>query len=190
MVMGGFNIGANLTGAGGHSVSRSSSQSRQGTVLTSQATYVLRGDGGDSGPFTPRQLALMAISKGLPLSELQIRGVDDPQDVQFSADLEPQILAEYKRRAPPTAVAPKAVVTETDARGTAVFVASPTGNGSPGEQAFSMAFAATIKNGQLTLTDIETLSNLAVALGVDADSSTAKARVSSLIQVNSLRIVV
>lgn len=190
MVMGGFNIGANLTGGGGHPISRSTPQMRQGTVLTTQATYVLRGDGGDTGPFTPRQLALMAISKGLPLSELQIRGADDPPDVQYSADLEPQILAEYKRRAPPPTVPPKPGHQGGTTREAAAAATPAAGIGSPGEQAFSMTFAATVKNGQLTLAEIETLTNLAVSLGLDADSSVAKARVSSLIQANHLRIVV
>jgi membrane protease subunit (stomatin/prohibitin family) len=189
MVMSGFNIGANLTGPAARSASRPPIQVREGTVLSTRSMYVLRGATGETGPFTPRQIALMAISKGLPLSEMEIRGTEDPNDVLFSADLEPQILAEFKRRAPPVAshpvasatpVAPPEATTPQQAAGAAT---------GPNAQAFSMAFFGSVKNGQLTLQEIETLSGLATTLGLDPDLAAARARVSALIQMNDIRIV-
>jgi hypothetical protein len=43
----------------------------------------------------------MAISKGQSLAQVQIRSTQDPEDMYFAADLEPQIVQEFKRRSPP-----------------------------------------------------------------------------------------
>lgn len=74
---------------------------RLGTVLPNQAMFLIYTDRGTTGPYSARQVALMAISKGTPLAGVQIRSTDDPEEVSFTADLEPQIAAEYKRRLPP-----------------------------------------------------------------------------------------
>ncbi|MEI7786848.1 MAG: SPFH domain-containing protein, partial [Betaproteobacteria bacterium] len=71
------------------------------SVLPTQSLFLVLTDRGATGPYSARQVALMAISKGQALSEVQIRASDDPPEVAFSADLEPQIVSEYKRRAPP-----------------------------------------------------------------------------------------
>jgi hypothetical protein len=64
---------------------------------------------GESGPKTARHVALTAIASNKPLSELMIRGDDDPAGSYFPADSEPGIVTEYNRRAvvaKPTAAAP------------------------------------------------------------------------------------
>ena len=71
------------------------------SVLPTQSLFLILTDRGATGPYSARQVALMAISKGQDLSEVQIRSSEDPPEVAFSADLEPQIVSEYKRRAPP-----------------------------------------------------------------------------------------
>lgn len=185
MIMSGFNIGANLTGGATRAPARP--PARAGTILSTQAMFILKGsNGADTGPFSPRQIALMAISKGLALTELQIRGTEDPEDVIFSADLEPQILAEYKRRAP--AQPPSRATAQAPLATPAAATRAPGPN--PNAQAFVYAFSAASKNGQLSLQDIEMLSGLAVTLGLDADTAAARARVSALIQANEIKIVV
>ena len=71
-----------------------------GAVLSGQPMFLLKSDRGDTGPFSARQIALMAISKAIKLEDLQIRSTQDPDDLYFSADLEPQILTEFKKRSP------------------------------------------------------------------------------------------
>jgi len=61
------------------------------------------GERGMSGPFSARQVELLAISKNLHSAEVTIRSTEDPEDVLFAANLEPLIVSEYKRRAPPAA---------------------------------------------------------------------------------------
>ena len=100
MSTGGF---GDLTRRGPNSaVSRSQSNlpKHGGTVLSGQPMFLLKSDRGDTGPFSARQIALMAISKAVKLQDLQIRSTQDPDDLYFSADLEPQILTEYKKRSP------------------------------------------------------------------------------------------
>jgi hypothetical protein len=46
-----------------------------------------------------RQIALFAISNKRNLSELNIRGDDDPVGSYFPADAEPTVVTEYNRRA-------------------------------------------------------------------------------------------
>jgi membrane protease subunit (stomatin/prohibitin family) len=75
------------------------------SVISSQVSFIMQTDRGPAGPYTARQIALMAISKGQALSELQIRSTQDPEDMYYSADLEPQVVQEHKRRAPPPSAA-------------------------------------------------------------------------------------
>lgn len=186
MLMSGFNIGANLTGAGSRPPARAPAAARQSTILASQASFILKGNGvADTGPYSARQIALMAISRGLALADLQIRGTNDSDNVVFSADLEPQILAEYKRRAP--VQAPHKA--QTSASPTGAGASGVTSAANPGAQAFAFAFSAASKNGQISLQDVQTLSGLALSLGLDADLIAAQARVSELINVNAIKIV-
>ncbi|MBP6275983.1 SPFH domain-containing protein [Limnohabitans parvus] len=74
-----------------------------GTVISGQAAFIVQTDRGPAGPYSARQVALMAISKGQSLAQVQIRSTQDPEDMYFAADLEPQIVQEFKRRSPPGA---------------------------------------------------------------------------------------
>jgi membrane protease subunit (stomatin/prohibitin family) len=76
---------------------------RWSPVLSGPPSFLILTDRGSTGPYSARQVALMAISKGQALANLQIRGAADPDDVSFTADLEPLIVQEYQRRKPPTA---------------------------------------------------------------------------------------
>jgi len=73
------------------------------SVLNTQQMFLIAGERGMSGPFSARQVALMAISKNIDLADLSIRSTEDPEDVLFAANLEPAIVTEFKRRSPPSA---------------------------------------------------------------------------------------
>ena len=99
-----------MTGGMGMDLTRRSAPSavsrppRSGSsVLNTQPMFLVSGDRGMSGPFSARQVALLAISKNIDLSDFSIRSTEDPEDVLFPANLEPVIVGEFKRRAPPTA---------------------------------------------------------------------------------------
>jgi len=167
VVMTGMNLGANLTGGG--YVRRPSSAPAVGRagVLSGHATFLIRTSTGEQGPYSARQVALLAISKGQPLSDLVIRGASDPEDVTFTADLEPQIAAEYKRRVP------------------AMTEARASGNNS---QAFDVAVSAAFADGVLTRAELDMLVNLALALALDVDANAAQARVFGLARGRNLKI--
>lgn len=153
LMMTGFNLGANLTGSSGRASPRLvSSPARPSTVLATQTMFIVKDGGGESGPHSARQLALLAISKGLALADMQIRSTEDPVDVSFSADLEPQIAAEYKRRLPQSAPPPSAAT-------------------NPNEQVFLLSFTAAVRNGQLGKLEVDMLSNLALSLGLTLDQA-------------------
>jgi len=164
LIMGGMNLGANLTGSSRPPAR--SGMNRPGTVLASQASFFLRTDNSETGPYSPRQLALIAISKGVGLSDILIRGTDDPDDVSFGADLEPQIVAEYKRRMPSTSAKPP----------------------SEGAQAFELAFNRAVLDGLLTSVEISMLANLAVTLGLEADLAASEVRVRTMAQGRKISI--
>jgi len=87
----------------GHPRTAAASASRPGSVMSGPPGFLILTDRGPTGPYSARQIALMAISKGQALANLQIRGAGDPEDVSFTADLEPLIVQEYQRRKPPGA---------------------------------------------------------------------------------------
>lgn len=98
-------LGANLTGSGGlsggavsRSLARGQASSTSRELLSRRDSFLLKEDRGFAGPYSARQVALLAISKGLHLSQMSIRSSDDPETVVFQADSEPQIVAEYNRR--------------------------------------------------------------------------------------------
>lgn len=80
-----------------------------GSVLSAPSSFLILGEHGATGPYSARQLALLALSKGQSLDQVFIRRSDDPSDVSFSADLEPSIVIEFQRRAP----TPRASVEDT-----------------------------------------------------------------------------
>ena len=99
----GGGLGANLTGA-----PRTSRVSREGNTRTQRGSGPIRGerkffyimDDREQGPVSPRNLALVALSKNVSLSDLQVRSEDDPPGETFAAEYEPLIRDEYNRRKP------------------------------------------------------------------------------------------
>ena len=54
----------------------------------------------EEGPISARNLALIALSKNISLSDLQIRSEDDSPGDSFAAEFEPLVRDEYNRRKP------------------------------------------------------------------------------------------
>ena len=176
-------LGASLTGSSQQRPTYRRSAGGSAPVLSSgMQTFVIINEGIDSGPYTARQVALLAISKGLSPDELQIRGSSDSPDMQFAASLEPQIMAEYTRRTPKKSVGG---MSSSSARsGSAVGSATV----SSGSQAFDVAMAATLQDGVLTGTELNMLAELAVAVGLDSSPAAAKARVFSLLDGKGINV--
>lgn len=165
MLMSGFNLGANLTGIGQRPQGRPPGPARAGTVLSSQQMFILKDvNGRDTGPFTARQIALMAISRGASLADLLIRSTEDPEETSFGADLEPLITTEYKRRAPPPA---------------AVHANAP---------AFELALLAAARGGKIDVRNMEMLARLAVTFGLDADEAAGRTRVVNLARSRNVQV--
>jgi len=175
-------LGANLTGSAGRAAARPVAPRMGGGVLASGApSVILRAEGVDSGPYTARQVALLAISKGIPLGQLMIRGVNDSPDMEFAADLEPQIVAEHRRRLPTSTAGSTSAPAVAGGPATAPAV-------STGSASFDVALTATLQDGVLTGTELEMLANLAVALSLDANPTAAKARIFGLLAGKNVRI--
>jgi membrane protease subunit (stomatin/prohibitin family) len=103
-VMMGMGMGANLTSIRSPSTSpwtgrdRNPGQTR-GSTLAPPRNFLVSSPSGEDGPYSARQVALTAIASKKALSEIMIRGEDDPAGAYFPADAEPQIVAEYSKRA-------------------------------------------------------------------------------------------
>ena len=100
----GGGLGANLTGAPRTSrVSRDGNQARtqrgSGPIRGERKFFYITDDR-EQGPVSPRNLALVALSKNVSLSDLQVRSEDDPPGETFAAEYEPLIRDEYNRRKP------------------------------------------------------------------------------------------
>jgi membrane protease subunit (stomatin/prohibitin family) len=140
-----------------------------GTILAPPRSFLIQSARGEDGPFSIRQVALHAASSKRPLSEIMIRGEDDPPGVYFSADLEPQIVAEYRRRVPsvPAGTAPAASQNP-----------SPDGSHQTAPQTapsiFDVAFEAAISDGVISPEEISMLVALSQSLGMASDPASAK----------------
>jgi len=100
-MMMGMGMGANLTSIRpSSSISPASNNSSMSRVnnLAGPRNFIVSSPSGEKGPYSARQVALTAISSKVNLSQLMIRGEDDPIGAYFPADAEPQILTEYQRR--------------------------------------------------------------------------------------------
>lgn len=102
-VMMGMGMGANLTNIRS-STSHASRPDRsagyvRGSTLAPPRNYLISNPTGETGPFSARQIALTIITSKKSLAEVMIRGEDDPMGAYFPAGAEPQIVAEYNRRA-------------------------------------------------------------------------------------------
>lgn len=166
VMMTGLNFGGNLTGSSQRPVQRTQAGNSPTRILSSQMTYVIKSDTGESGPYSARQVAIMAISKNIKISDLLIRGSDDPYEVAYTADSEPQILSEYTKRKP--------------------SIEKISGNATLG--AFEMAFNAAISDDFLTKAEIEMLSSLALTLGEVASLEEGKLKILGLAKSKSIRI--
>jgi len=162
MIISGIGLGANLTGRDARPAGRSTVNHSEAPMLSARTAFVIKSGAAESGPFSARQVALTAISKSQQLSEVQIRSTDDPAETSYSADLEPDIVAEYKRRIPRSSA--------TDA------TASPSPHSS-GNAAFDAAFAAAVKSRTLSNVDLEMLVRLSVMLSLDSSAELARTRV-------------
>ena len=102
----GLGIGGNLSVArSGGNVTRSSRWERESTTgkvssLAPPRTFYIKAEHTEEGPYPDRTVALIAISKNMALSDILIRGDDDPVGLYFPASAEPTISNEYKRRNP------------------------------------------------------------------------------------------
>jgi membrane protease subunit (stomatin/prohibitin family) len=102
-VLMGMGMGANLTNIRS-STSHASRSDRsggyaRGSTLAPPRNYLISNPTGETGPFSARQIALTIITSKKSLADVMIRGEDDPMGAYFSAEAEPQIVAEYNRRA-------------------------------------------------------------------------------------------
>ncbi len=180
LILGGMNLGGNLTGIN-RPPQRAAPPARRPGVLSSQIGYFIVTDRGEQGPYSARQVALTAISKGQGLDQLQIRSSEDAEGVRYPADAEPSILNEYERRRPPGARPP---VNNASATQTA---ASPSPAGA--QQAFNLAFDGAARNGEIVASELSTLVQLAITFGLAPDPSAAEAQIRQLAQLRGVRIL-
>ncbi|MBI3375496.1 MAG: SPFH domain-containing protein [Betaproteobacteria bacterium] len=126
-----------------------------GPVLSTPRNYFVQTANGETGPYSARQVALMIVSSKRYLSEVLIRGEDDPPDSYLAAELEPRVVAEYRRRAP--AGAPQ-----------------PASGGSRTTNSFDVAFDAAVTDGVISQDELSMLAKLAVSAGIAGDENTAR----------------
>jgi len=102
ILMSGLGMGSNITGAPRTRVSRVStgnSTNRAGPIRGERKFfYTIHGQ--EEGPLSARNIALLALSKGIELQDLYIRAEDDDPESSFSAEFEPAVRDEYNRRKP------------------------------------------------------------------------------------------
>lgn len=125
------------------------------TSLAPPRAYFVVSSDNEEGPFSPRQIALLAVTSKRPLKELQIRGDDDPVGSCFSADAEPAILQEYRKRVPAQPSSGRAA-SRADAH------------------TFDIAFKAISAGGSLTSEQVSMLGEIAVNVGLAPDPSAAR----------------
>ena len=141
-------------------------------------------DRGEQGPYSARQVALTAISKGQALGQLLIRSTEDAEGVSFPADAEPQILSEYQRRLPPGSQPP----VNSPAASPAVATTAPAVPPAGAQQAFNLAFDGAASNGEIDASELATLINLAVTFGLAPNAAAAEAFIRQLAQLRGVVI--
>lgn len=129
----------------------------------------------------PRQVALTAIAKGQPLSELMIRSSEDAKGLSYPADAEPQIVSEYTRRLPPNAA-----VRPAKAGGPPTHQEAAPGAGA--HRAFTLAFDGASSNGEIDASELGALIELAVAFGLAANTAAADTVVRQLAQLRGIKV--
>lgn len=118
-------LSGNIAGLGGPNLSPSYSNARTNfgsgsAPLSAQASFILTGDGGGKGPFTPRQLALVLIAEGLDPQSTSIRRTDDPSTIACTADLEPLVMAEYNKRKKTNVTTNTSAVSKSETNGQSI----------------------------------------------------------------------
>jgi membrane protease subunit (stomatin/prohibitin family) len=179
LILGGMNLGGNLTGIS-RPPQRSAPPSRPSGVLSNQSAFFVVTERGEQGPYSARQVALSAISKGQTLGQLLIRSTEDAEGVSFPADAEPQILNEYQRRLPPGSQQP------VNSPGVAPAAAATIPAGA--QQAFNLAFDGAASNGDIASSELATLINLSVTFGLAPNADAAEAHIRQLAQLRGVTI--
>ena len=174
MIMSGMNVGGAFQAPPGVGGSRGpaprSPAGPGGAILSGQASFLIIGDAGASGPYSARQLALLVLSKGQSLDEVIVRRADDPPDVTFTADMEPAIVTEFQRRAPPkrggptpeAASEPRPRPAPEPAQGSSAQAGATAST----MRALDAALLASVTDGILLRPSVTVLANMAVALGL------------------------
>ena len=165
----GMGLGANLTGVrpSGNGISRAPRTATRSSTLAAPRNYFLNSSNGETGPYTSRQLALMAISANQTLENLMIRGDDDPVGSYFPANAEPLIVTEYERRFSATGSSKNPTNSQNSA----------TQSSNPGLAAFEAAFNAAIADGHIKLEETRMLTALLVSLNIEPTEQKAKAHI-------------
>jgi len=171
LIMSGMGLAANLTVPLSRHPQRTQSV-RANSIVTSPLTFLLKTDLGETGPYSSRQIALIALSKGQQLSSLAIRSTSLSDDTWYPADAEPQILAEFVRRNPSS---------KND-------VSSNVSRGSRENGALQVAFDGAIKDGVLAIDDFDMLSRLILMLKLEQDIESATSRLRAMARLQNIAI--
>jgi len=97
----GMGLGGDLTRVnrpGGSRNSGAASRPAAGPVLPQQRQYYLVNGSKETGPYSARQIALLALSAGKSLEEIKIRADGDPPECISDGGGDPAITAEFMRR--------------------------------------------------------------------------------------------
>lgn len=144
-----------------------------GSVLSAPSSFLIIGDGGASGPYSARQLALLALSKGQSPDQVVVRRSDDPPDVSFTADLEPSIVAEFQRRTPaPRPAAARPATAPVQLSPAAAPAADETASAL---RALEAAVVASATDGVLPEAGIAMGARMAVAIGLAPNDAGGRA---------------
>jgi membrane protease subunit (stomatin/prohibitin family) len=175
----GMGLGANLTGvrSSGNGISRSPRTSTRSSTLAAPRSFFMSAGNGETGPYTARQLALMAISANQPLANVMIRGDDDPVGSYFPAHAEPLIATEYERRFTATTTSSSSSSTNSRSATSNTAPQASTTASSPALAAFDAAFNAAIQDGHIQLDETKMLTALLVTLNIEPSEQKAKAHI-------------
>jgi len=172
----GMGLGADLTGG---RPTRASAFSRPsggasggqlgGSTLAAPRNYFMQSANGETGPYSARQVALMIASSKKSPADVLIRGDDDPPGAYIAAELEPRVVAEYRRRVP-------------------VGPASPTPGTASMTGAFDVAFDAAAADGAIGKDELAMLAKLAQMVGMAGNENAARSVVIERARARGLNI--
>ena len=187
MFMSGGGFGADLTRSPARPAPAPTSaphRSDGGPALSAPRQYFIIAEGRESGPYSARQIALLVVSNRKSPSEVHVRAEGDPPDCTITVEMEPPIMAEYKRRAPTGTVAPTASPFGQP------FAPPPTPTPmATSNPAFDMSFSAVAGAGTLTREQISMLAQLAKSVGIASSEEQAHAIVQTKINERGIRVL-